>query len=100
MDIDKYLRPEFDFSRLGPMELELMGDITANEIVIAFKSRGARTYPCYPLEYDRWFCLGFGDRMRCLEIYFEFDDNHKISFIDINLANEYGIERYWCRQGR
>jgi hypothetical protein len=35
MDIDKYLKPEFDFSGLGPIERELLGDVTEEELSFA-----------------------------------------------------------------
>jgi hypothetical protein len=102
MDIDKYLVPDFDFSRLGPIEIELMGDITFEEAVSALRNIRTTTLPDlgYPLKSNRWFSVGFGSRSRCLEILFQFSDDDKISFIDINLADEYGIELHWCRKGR
>lgn len=99
MDIEKYLQPEFDFSRLGLIELELMEDISFEEIINAYKNRRTRVYTGYPLKDNRWFCVGFGNRSRCLEMFVHFNEHHKISFIDINLANEYGIESYWCVRG-
>ena len=98
MDIDDYLEPEFDFSRLGPIELELMKDITFDEVINAFMNKRTRThpYPGYPLRANRWISVGFSDRARCLGMLFQFNRNHMISFIDINLANDHGIEKLWC----
>jgi hypothetical protein len=101
MDIDRYLQPEFDFSRLGPIEWELLGDITEDELL--FVLRNSRTVWYDRNDYApgayRWHCFGFGSRSRCIELIVTIDQSNRIALIDANLTNEYGIEHYWCRMG-
>lgn len=103
MDINKYLEPEFDYSRINLEEFQWMGGITFSEIEQVYRNPSTRfydrSYP--PSKRNRWDCIGFTDGSRCLELAFEYNDaNGKISFILINPPTEYGIEQYWCRRGK
>jgi hypothetical protein len=102
MDIDKYLEPEFDFSRLFPDELDMIG-VTEDEVIDAFKNASTKMLPDwqYPFQANRWFGIGFSGRSQCLEMLIGFNsDSNKFIFLTVNLANEYGIKILWCRQRR
>jgi hypothetical protein len=100
MDIDKYLKPEFDFSRLDQIELKSLRDVTIEDILYAFKNPRTETYPQpdFPIEENRWFAIGFDSQSRCFEMLVHLNDDIKYSFLTINPANEHGIRLLWCRR--
>lgn len=99
--MDEYLRPEFDFSLLTPLELSSSGNVTHEELAFVFLNPRSRAYDAfYALPEDcTWTCIGFSNRARCIsaDIFF---DNGKHYFLDIKLANEYEIQRLWCDKSR
>jgi len=101
MNIDKYFEPDFDFSQIDQEELKWMGDVTTDEIVYAFKNRRSVCYDQagYPPVYNRWFCVGFSYLSRCFDMLVTINDRSEVTFLIINLTDEYGIERFWCRKG-
>ena len=99
MDINKYLEPEFDFSRLNPIEFELRPDVTLDELVYVFNNRNSivNMDMNYPIEFNRWKYIGFSHKHRCFEADILFE-NGKYVFINFNLLNEYGIRLLWCKK--
>lgn len=99
--MDEYLRPEFDFSLLNPVEMKRSGNVTHDELTHFFLNPRSRVYDApYALPQDyTWTCVGFSDRSRCFfaELFF---DNYKYYFLNIKLANEYEIQRFWCEKSR
>jgi hypothetical protein len=98
MDIDKYLMPEFDFSRIHPVEFEASPDVTIDELIYVFRNRSTRANNIkgYPLHDDRWRFIGFSQRFRCFELLVATDKYGKYVFLSFNLLNEYGIRLHWC----
>ena len=99
MDIDKYLEPEYDFSRLMPEELSWLDNATENEVIYVLKNPRTvwKSQPSYPTEYNRWVVVGFSNRSRCFDIIITLSEEHRLTILLINLTNEYGIEFSWCR---
>ena len=99
MDINKYLQPEFDFSQLDSVEFENSPDVTPVELMSAFRNGRTRAYNDlqYPIEYNRWYCLGFSHRSRCFELIMTINDYGKYVFLSFNLLNEYEIGLFWCQ---
>lgn len=91
MDIDKYLIPEFDFSRLDPDEFEADPVITREELIQVFKDQRSTWGPQkdYPLQNNRWTCFGVSQRWRCFLLLITIDHDGKYVFISFNLL-EYG----------
>ena len=59
MDIDKYLRPEFYFSRLDPEEFEESPDVTPVELMSVFRKGRTKAYDdIHSVQSNRWFCIG------------------------------------------
>jgi uncharacterized DUF497 family protein len=101
MDIDQYLDPEFDFSRLTPEDFLGLENVKFDDIVQVYSNPRTRLYDhSNPFQSDRWECIGFSKQSQCLQVIFDFTDDHKISFILIKLSNEYDIKQYWCRRLR
>lgn len=92
MDIDKYLMPDFDFSRLDPVEFEVDQDVTPYELMSVVRNPRTRATndEGWPIKYNRWRCLGFSHRSRCFELLLGFSKDHKYSIISFNLLDEYG----------
>lgn len=92
MDLDKYLIPEFDLSRLDPVEFELDQDVTPYELKSVVKNPTTRAIndDGWPIEYNRWRCFGFSNRSRCFELLLGFNMDHKYSIISFKLLDEYG----------
>lgn len=103
MDIDKYLQPEYDFSRLMPEELGWLDNATEEEIIYVLKNPRTvwNPQPGYPISYNRWYAVGFSYRSRCFDVIITLNEEHKHTLLLVNLTDEYGIELSWCRkQGR
>lgn len=82
MHIDKYLQPEFDFSRLDPLEYEESPDVTPSELMYVFKNAGTKVDDDiqYPPEAYRWFCVGFSQCSRWFELIMTTNDDGKYVF--------------------
>lgn len=100
MDIDRYLEPEFDFSRIIQEDFEIARDVTIDELIYVFRNRSTCTEHVggYPLHESRWYSLGFSQRFRCFELFGKIDDDGDYVVLTFNLLNEYGIRLLWCKK--
>ena len=95
MDIDKYLEPEFDFSKLDPDHLRMMGNVTTDDLEYVIHNRRTCFHDDYPLKRNQWAIVGFTSRAQCLFMLLRFQQG-KYCFLDIKPADKYDIEQLWC----
>lgn len=97
MDLDQYLTPEFDFSRLDMDDLRSMGNVALSELVSVVRNSKTTidNTPGWSLSQYRYFAVGISHKARCLFILFS-HKNGKICFTDVTFANEDDIKRFWC----
>jgi hypothetical protein len=97
MDIRKYLTPEFDFSNLDKDYLDTV-DITFDDIseVITNNKSQVKSLHDWPPGDNRWYCVGFSKRVKCLFILFRFEEKFIIQ--DLKPANEDEIKTLWCQK--
>ena len=89
----------FNFSKLNAIELQEF-KITHSEIISVHENSNSIWYPItgLPLNECYYFFIGFTQKSRFLLVYLNYDNNNdKIVFHKIKLANEEQIQELYCK---
>ena len=96
IDMEEYLKPEFDLSQLDEEDLKIA---TLKEISEVYNGRKTSVEPLkgFPAEYRRYIMIGFSLNMK--PIYMLIDhETEKARIQMIRLADEIDIEHSWCKK--
>lgn len=96
--MEEFFEPEFDFSQLNASELQEAGHVTYAEILQVYKSGRSRVYDVsdYRKSETYHYCVGCSFKSRFLFLALDIRAE-KYRFLDVKLANEYEIEKFWCK---
>lgn len=96
--MEKYLKPEFDLSKLDKEDLKVATIKEINEVYNASRT-SVEPLEGFPSRYCRYIIVGFALNMKAIYMLIDHEaENPRIQMI--RLADEFDIAKVWCRKAK